>query len=319
MQPFKCLWGEHVGTLWLDDVEFVDLGPRLRPVKVTKLLVTNVHDYEPTGLDGRDAYRFPETPPIPFAGLRKTGSTPNGITLAWDAGRPGTRGYNVYLAQGEQCRATKYDLRTSVWDRTCVTLDGLASDRTYTLKVAAINEEGAVGPAASLHVRTDRPTVEPILLEPRHAFLIGPMAVQQADARAFLTTPRKPEHKAPLMDGVSAEEAGAARFDFVVKTPDRYAIWGLMCAPERLHNALWFSLDGKSERLWRLSKRSVGHWCWHAPADEPWTLEAGKHTITVRTCQPGTRLARILVTTDLVDMSRREAPHAAPDGQSALR
>jgi len=297
------MWGESEGTLWLDDVEFHDLGPRLRPVKVTKLLVTNIHGYEPRGLDGRDAYKFPGMPSIPVTGLRETARAPNGITLGWDAGRPGTRGYNVYLARGEQCPPTKYYLRTSVWDRTSVTLDALMSDTTYTVKVAAINEDGVIGPAASARTRTDRQPVEPIVLGPQRAGLIGPMAVQQADGRTFLTTPRTPEHKGPLMEGVSAEQAGAARFDFVVKTPGKYAIWGLMCAPERRHNALWFSLDDEPERLWRLSKRSVGYWCWHAPANEPWTLEAGNHAITVRTCQPGTRLARILVTTDLVDMS----------------
>jgi len=313
------MWGESEGTLWLDDVEFHDLGPRLRPVKLTKLLVTNVPGYRPEGIDGRDAYRFPEPPPIPVAGLRETGRTPNSITLAWEAGRPGTRGYNVYLAQGEQCPATQYYLRTSVWGKTSVTLDGLPPGTTYTVKLAAINEDGVTGPAASVRARTALQSVEPIILEPRHAALIGPMAVQQAGGRTFLTTPRKPEHKRPFMEDIAAEQAGAARFELTVRASGKYAIWGLMCAPKRPDNAFWFSLDDEPERLWRLSKRNVGQWCWHGPADEPWTLKAGKHTITVRTCQPGTRLAGILVTTDLVDLSRQEAPRAAPDGQPAPR
>ena len=319
VQPFKCIWGEHVGTLWLDDVEFVDLGPRLRPVKLTKLLVTNIRDYEPKGLDGREAYRFPQAPAIAVTELCETGRTPNSITLAWDVGRPGTRGYNVYLAQGEQCPATKYYLRTSVWGKTSVTLDALPVGTTHTVKLAAINEDGVLGPPASLRVATDDQALDQIVLDPKQAALTGPMMVETDGGYTFLVTPRKPEHKRPLMEDIAAEQAGAARFDFVVKTPGKYAIWGLMCAPERLHNALWFSLDDEPERLWRLSKRTVGHWCWHAPADEPWTLEAGKHTITVRTCQPGTRLARILVTTDLVDMSMRVLHRAAPDAQSALR
>jgi len=167
VQPFKCMWGEHVGTLWLDDVEFVDLGPRLRPVKLTKLLVTNIPGYEPKGLDGREAYRFPEAPSIPVTGLREAARTPNGITLAWDAGRPGTRGYNVYIAQGEQCPATKYYLRTSVWGKTSVTLNALPPGTTYTVKVAAINEEGMLGPPASLRVATDNEAMGQILLDPK--------------------------------------------------------------------------------------------------------------------------------------------------------
>ncbi|MBM4086344.1 MAG: hypothetical protein FJ272_16285, partial [Planctomycetes bacterium] len=42
VQPFWCphYWGEQVGTVWIDDVSVTELGPRLRPVKLTKLLVT---------------------------------------------------------------------------------------------------------------------------------------------------------------------------------------------------------------------------------------------------------------------------------------
>ena len=308
VEPFRCHpgRGEQVGTLWLDDVEFVDLGPRLRPVKLTKLLVTNVPGYRPEGPDGRDAYPFPKASPVPVTGLRKTGQSPNSITLAWNAGRPGTRGYNVYLNRGDQCPATKYFLRTSVWGKTQVTLASLDMDAPYTVKVAAINEDGIVGPSASIHaITSDRPIVQ-IVLKPDQAALIGPMKLQKDGGRSFLVSPRKPEHKQPFMEKATAEEAGAARFEFVVKTPGRYAIWGLMRAPKRLNNALWFSLDGQPEQLWRLGLRKIGPWCWNAAPKKLWNLKAGKHTITARTCMPGTRLARIVVTTNLTDLSTQE-------------
>jgi hypothetical protein len=154
VQPFRCTWGEHVGTLWLDDVEFVDLGPRLRPAKLTALVLTNLREYQPQGLDGREAYAFPKTPLGTATGLRQTARDSDSITLAWTAARPGTRGYNIYLAPGADYPATKYFLRTTVWGRTSVTLNRLARAAQYTVKVAAINEDGAIGPAVSLRVET---------------------------------------------------------------------------------------------------------------------------------------------------------------------
>jgi hypothetical protein len=156
VEPFRLhkMWGESEGTIWIDDVQVADLGPRLRPVKVTKLLVTNVAGYTPAGLDGRQAYPFPPAPRIAVAGLRCTARTSRSITLAWSADRAGGRGYSVYANSGEECPATKYYQVTSVWGRTVATLDALDAATTYTVQVKAINEDGIEGPAASLRAAT---------------------------------------------------------------------------------------------------------------------------------------------------------------------
>ena len=41
--------------VWIDDAAVTGLGPRLRSVNLTKLLVTNLPGDESRGLDGRDA------------------------------------------------------------------------------------------------------------------------------------------------------------------------------------------------------------------------------------------------------------------------
>jgi len=150
------MWGESEGTMWIDDLEFHDLGPRLRPVKVTKLLVTNVPGYAPKGFDGREAYPFPKAELIAVTGLRQAGRTPHSITLAWNAARGGTRGYNVYINEGSDCPTTKYFRSTSVWGKTSVTIEGLKQATPYTTKVTAINEDGLDGPAESLRAITAR-------------------------------------------------------------------------------------------------------------------------------------------------------------------
>jgi hypothetical protein len=159
-QPFWCphFWGRQVGTVWIDDVSVTELGPRLRPVKATKLLVTNVAGYVPHGLDGREDYPLPRVPLIPLSGLRQLGRTEDSVALAWDAGRAGTRGYNVYLNAGPDCPTTKYHQYTSVWARTTVTIVGLSPATDYAVKVTAINEDGVEGPAATIAAGTSPPS-----------------------------------------------------------------------------------------------------------------------------------------------------------------
>jgi len=149
-------WVEHEGEMWFDDVELVEVGPRLRPLKMTKLLVTSTADYPPKGRDGREAYPFPKAELIAVTGLRQAGRTPDSITLAWNAARAGTRGYNVYINAGSDCPTTKYSQSTSVWGKTSVTIEGLKQATPYTTKVTAINEDGLDGPAASLRAVTAR-------------------------------------------------------------------------------------------------------------------------------------------------------------------
>lgn len=148
-------WGEHEGEMWFDDVELVEVGPRLRPLKLAKLLVTNMADYTPKGRDGRDAYDFPAAPLIPVTGLRCTVKR-EAVAVAWDASRPGTRGHNIYCRPGADCPASKYFQRTSVWSATSVFLDGLGAGE-HAVTVTAINEDGIEGPAATIRVSVSAP------------------------------------------------------------------------------------------------------------------------------------------------------------------
>ena len=303
--PFWCpwYWGEQIGMVWIDDVSVTELGPRLRPVKVTKLLVTNVDGYEPRGLDGRAAYPFPRATPIPVAGLQQTSRDRNTIALAWDMSRPGTRGYNVYLNPGTQCPATKYLLRQSVWGKTKATLSGLARATSYTVKVTAINEDGVEGPAAALRAATSTDAAEMHVLEAEQAQVTAPMAVQEADDVTFVVTPADPA-RAELYDREgTGRQTGTATFTFVAKEGGKYRIRGRVFAPNGGSNSFWFSLDGAPEVAWNIP---ASQWTYAPPvAAKLWVLKPGKHVIRVRTREAGTRLDRVIVTNDLSD-------HATP-------
>jgi len=309
VMPFWCpwYWGEQIGTVWIDDVSVTELGPRLRPAKVTKLLVTNVEGYEPRGLDGRAAYPFPHATPIPLAGLRQTGRERNSITLAWNASRPGTRGYNVYLNPDSECPATKYFRKRSVWGDTEATLAGLERATSYTARVAASNEDGVEGPAATLQAATSNEVAETHVLEAERAEIVSPMTVRTADGVTFAVTPADPARDELYDREGTGRQTGTITFTFVVKEGGKYRIRGRVFAPNGGSNSFWFSLDGASEVLWNIP---ASQWTYAPPvAAKLWDLKPGEHVIRVRTREAGTRLDRIIVTNDLRD-------HATPRDQS---
>lgn len=290
------------GTLWLDDVSFAEIGPRLRPAKVTKLLVTNVPNYQPKGLDGRGGYNFPRAPICrAVANLRQKRQIRNGMTLAWGPGRVGTRGYNVYLNRSGDCSTTKYFRKTSVWGHTSATLRGLERAATYTVKVTAINEDGVEGPAAANRATTVALPPEEHVLEAERGRLAGPVVVKTERGITFVETPADPSRIDELYDPNNVgRQTGAATFELTIEEGGEYLIRGRTFAPHGGSNSFWYSLDGRPERMWNLPNASFGKWAWTSPgAGTPVEFEPGKHTITVRTREAGTRLDRIVVTNDI--------------------
>ncbi len=301
-QPFWCpwYWGEQVGEVWIDDVEVVELGPRLRPAKVTKLLVTNLPGYRPAGYDGRGALRPPRAPRIAVADLRVTGRTRSSISLIWTASRPGARGFNLYVRAGRECTATKYFRADTVWCKTSATLRGLAGGRTYAIKVTALNEDGVEGPPASLTARTASAAAETHVMEAENAALIPPMQIQHSGGVTFVVTPADPKREELYDREGRGKPTGAARFEFTIKEGGAYLVWGRLFAPNGGSNSLWFSLDGGKEVCWSAPHASLGKWTWLQPSEgERYRLAPGRHVITIRTREAGTRLDRLVVTNDL--------------------
>lgn len=301
-QPFWCpwYWGEQVGTLWIDDVEVVELGPRLRPAKITKLLVTNVPNYRPTGRDGRASHAFPRLQTTAVTELRQTGSTRNTVRLAWDAPAPAPRGCNVYARVGDRCPVTKYSLVNSVWSGTTTTLRGLTGDTEYTVKVAPLNDDGNEGPPASLTARTAAGAAEACTMEAEQAELTPPLRTQTADGVTYVVTPADPDRDALYDREGTGKQTGTARFEFLIKASGQYRILGRTFAPNGASNSFWFSLDGQPETCWDLPNATFGTWAWTAPVNgKLWKLAPGTHTITLRTREAGTRIDRLVLTNDL--------------------
>ena len=293
-------WGEQQGTVWIDDVEFHELGPRQRPVKATRLLVTNVDGYIPAGRNGRSAYAFPKMPVVAVTGLRHSDVTGNTVTLAWDPGRAGTRGYNIYARAGNTCPATKYFRKTTVWNTHTAVLQGLKHSSAYTIKVAALNEDGGEGDPAVLQVRTANTAPDTYSATAADMPARAPLCRKTEAGVTYLVTPKDPKDRLALCD-LKAEglPTGSCKFELDVRKAGEYRIWGRLWAADGGSNSFYFSLDGADEMQWSVPGWAMGTWNWLEPvAGKQWRLGPGKHTIVMRTRESGTRLARLVVTSD---------------------
>ncbi|MBT3381506.1 MAG: hypothetical protein HN742_32645 [Lentisphaerae bacterium] len=303
LRPFLSHWnwGKQEGTVWIDDVEFSELGPRLRPVKATKLLVTNVNGYVPEGKEGRGAYPFPTLPVVPVTGLHQTAVSHSTIGLRWNTCRPGTRGCNIYVNQGTECPATKYVRKTTVWGRNTATVTGLNYGRAYTVKVAALNEDGIEGQPAALRVKTATFTPEVHAADATDIPAALPLCLKTEAGTNYLVTPKDPKDRLAHSD-LHAEglPTGSCKFEFTVVREGDYLIWGRLFAIDGGTNSFYISLDGGDEIQWSVPGYAFGNWSWLMPvAGKRWHLTPGKHTIIMRTRESGTRLARLVVTDDL--------------------
>ena len=294
-------WGEQEGTVWIDDVEFVELGPRKRLVKATKLLVTSVDGYVPEGKDGREAYVFPTLPVIPVAGLRQTGATRNTISLKWNAARPGARGFNVYVNVGKECPVTKYFRRATVWGANSALIEGLEYGRSHTIKVAALNEDGAEGSAATMRARTADIPPETHTAPAAKLPAKAPLGLKTEEGVTYLVTPKDPDERKAVHDrNGEGLPTDSCKFGFTISEEGDYLIGGRLFAANGSSNSFFFSLDGTEEFQWSVPSWAFNNWTWLMPREgKRWHLKQGKHTITMRTRESGTRLEQIVVTNDL--------------------
>jgi hypothetical protein len=113
--------------------------------------------------------------------------------------------------------------------------------------------------------------------------------------------------------GVNSDNMpGAARavYEFSLRTPGTYHIWGRIRSPTTGSNRFWVQVDDDSWVKWRISTGDI--WYWDAIHNDTeygnalnFRLAAGHHQITVANCVSGVDLDRLYYTPD---------PHDEPPG-----
>ena len=104
-------------------------------------------------------------------------------------------------------------------------------------------------------------------------------------------------------------EPGSARaiYDFTVRTPGTYHIWGRIRSPTAENNRFWVQVDDLGWVKWRISVGDI--WYWDAIHNntnyglpENYELTAGLHQITIANCVDGVDLDRLYYTPDPSDV-----------------
>ncbi|MFO8080282.1 MAG: polysaccharide lyase 6 family protein [Armatimonadota bacterium] len=111
-----------------------------------------------------------------------------------------------------------------------------------------------------------------------------------AGARAFLWAPGAGRSTEAVPD------EGLARFSFTVPETGRYMIAALVIAPDHGTDSFHVALDEGAFRAWHTG--IYQQWGWSVIEQEV-ELDAGEHSISLRHRDPGTRLAAVLITSDL--------------------
>ncbi len=114
---------------------------------------------------------------------------------------------------------------------------------------------------------------------------------------------------APPFGVESDKEAGSARaeYDFIVRTPGTYRIWGRIRSPTAENNRFWVKVDDLAWVQWRISVGDI--WYWDAIHDNRnygipvnYELGAGPHHITIANDVDGVDLDRLYYTSDPKDV-----------------
>ncbi|MDZ7261111.1 MAG: Ig-like domain-containing protein [candidate division KSB1 bacterium] len=117
----------------------------------------------------------------------------------------------------------------------------------------------------------------------------------------------------------SGYETGMATYTVQIATAGDYRIWGRVIGPDESSNSVYVSIDGGAESRWKFRPPSAS-WFWnlvcHVHDDgyeerpKIFSLTAGNHTLKIRGRQAGSKIDKLIFTTD---------PNFVPSGKEDLQ
>lgn len=160
---------------------------------------------------------------------------------------------------------------------------------SYIYSVVARSLLGPVSPAAELKVTTG--TGGPLYLRLADPATELPMEIRTEDGQPYVWAP-------PGTAGSMKEppEHGSASYTFSLPQAAEVALWGWVQAIDEGHDSFHAELDQTGSGIWYTGIH-LG-WGW-SKLNSGVKLSAGRHTLTIRQREPGTKLGAVLVSTDL--------------------
>lgn len=165
---------------------------------------------------------------------------------------------------------------------------------TSALSTASPLSESSQGPDESLNEEAV------LLIEAEDGEIRGPMTVQlapDASAGSYLEVSAGAESGSD-----SSGEPGTAEYVFDVPVSGTYAIWGRVQSRDSRHNGFYLRVDSEPFVNWETGLGGEGVWIWSAlkagSESSPLLLmlEEGRHVLTLKQKDDGTRIDQILIT-----------------------
>lgn len=98
--------------------------------------------------------------------------------------------------------------------------------------------------------------------------------------------------------------SGAVTYTFNVTAAGAFRLWGLVSAPTSADDSFWVKVDSGANLPWTCFSGNGAAWTWDrandSAAQDPivWNLTPGSHTLRIRWREDGTKLDRLILTSD---------------------
>jgi len=280
-------WQRAEAAIELNVGEYeLQFQPTTGSVYIDKVLLTDDTAFVPEEMLSLD-----NIPPDTPSNLAAHELSPNATKLTWSPMlAPDIDHFNVYCGNSADFTCEQASLVGSPSQTEFVDW-GLALNTSYWYKVSAIDIAGNESPPTDA-VEASTVPFEPVRIE-----------LKPADATLERLRVAEIEAARGNMLEQTGKQSGAATWEFTIPRTGEYAIWGRSTHQENEQSVFDLFLDEQPKITWRVYGR-WGQWLW-SPAGsmitgspELFTLNAGKHTLRVRTKTPTSRIAEIVVTDD---------------------
>ncbi len=259
-------------------------------VEVDQIIVTDDADLAPVGVLGT----VNTTPEAPGA-LSVDDISAIEVTLSWEPAE-GAEYYRVYATREPEMERGNATLIATPSEPSFVDA-GLTPATTYRYQVTAMDAWGSESEPTDL-VEAQTPDAdwttrrfggEDAELEPPMVFVSD----DSGESGGYVHVPDEHSDETYVFEG-------SATFTFEAPADGVYTFWGRTMGLDGKSDSFFVQLDDRDQQEWHVGRGRDGlEWRW-VPVSTlaPTRLEAGEHTLRIRSREDGTRLDTIIVTSD---------------------
>jgi hypothetical protein len=222
------------------------------------------------------------------------------VTLAWDPSSGPVAGYNVYYGTS----SGNYDYSVDVGNFTSCTISGLQEGETYYFSVSAYDSnfnESELSEELIHTIRIIKSESDKIWIEAEDGDFDSPFTVASSNSASSGEYIWVSEGTGNSSN--PTENPGSAEYTFELQESGDYVIWGRIIAPHGGSDSFYISIDSSSYAIWDTDNSN--EWVWdrmyyrYETDPKLFYLEKGQHRLSIKYREDGTKIDKILITSDL--------------------